>query len=213
MNKTRLYKLTWDFTHSGDNEFDASHHPFEKSINTIHYLINPELYEIELIKNPILFQADFSIISIYDYPTNSLRIPIFSKKMIEVVESVGRTQIDWFDIVMVDDTYMEERFDKNGNLNKEVPTNTDFKTFRIKKTEDYINLEQSEYRPLKSNPKAPGRFKKFVLNEPETGFKPIFRTKYIPSSLIVTEEIKNEFENNEIQGCVFNELIYERAKK
>jgi len=211
MENIKLYKLNWDFTHSGDNEFDATHHPFFESENTIHYLMNPERHELSKVKNPILFQADFSIISKYDYLTNSLRIPILSERVIEII--ISKNKIDLFDIIMVDDTYMEERFDANKNLRPEVPTINEFKTFRFRQTENYINLDQSEYRPLRSNPNAPGKINKLILNIPTEGFKPIFRTKWIPSSIILTEELKTEFEDKEIKGFMYEELNYEPSAK
>jgi hypothetical protein len=202
----KVYKVNWDFEHSGDMERDAFHISFPDDDKIMYFFSSPEMYSEDLLPKEILFQANFNLIPNYDYPLTDLQIPILSVRMLNTLEEIRCFDYYAVPVIMIDDTYMEERFNEDGNLNIKVPTNKDYVAVRLSNLLDSFDYENSDFRALRSNPKAPGRIKKLVLKEPKLGFPPMFRVNVISSTLFVSEEAKIALEQNKIKGCVFEEV-------
>lgn len=202
----KVYKLDWDYQHSGDTEKDAFHIPFNDDDKAMYYFSSPEIYGADLLPDEILFQANFSLIPSYDYPLTDLQIPILSRRMYEVLQLIGLKDDLVVPVIMIDDSYLGDRFKSEGILNSEVPTNKDYLALRLSSLQSYFDSENSDYRPLRSNPNAPGRIKKLVLKEPPEGFPPIFRVDVISSSLFISQIAKEALESAGIKGCVFEEV-------
>ena len=203
----KIYKLEHDFNHSGDSERDAFHVPFEGNNNIAYYMIDTEMYSFNLLPKQIFFQANFRLIPDYDYPFTDLNIPVMSIRMLSTILSVKSIGYELIPVIMIDDTYLGKRFDTNGSLISIVPIIENYGAIRL--TDgllNYLDLDLSDYRPSRINPKVPSRVRKVVLKEPDKGFPSLFRVKYAPSSLFVSQETKEVLEASNIKGCVFNEI-------
>ncbi len=201
-----VYKLDWDYNHSGDTERDAFHIPFKDDDKVMHYFASPEIYGKELLPTEILFQANFNLVPAYDYPLTDLQIPVLTTRMYDILSGLGLGEHNIIPVIMIDDTYLGERFLPDGSLSPNTPVNKDYVALRLGSLRDYFDREKSDYRPLRSNPNAPGRIKKLVLKEPISGFPSVFRVDVISSSLFVSEKAKNALETAGIKGCVFEEV-------
>ena len=203
----KVYKLNHDYDHSGDSERDAFHVPFEGDGNISAYLIDTEMYSSDLLPDFIAFQANFQLIPNYDYPLTDLNIPIMHKRMLEIFLSLGRINYEYIPVIMIDDTFLDERFDNSGNLNPSVHKNEDYLAVRlVDGLYDFLDLDKSDFRPSRVNPKIPSRINKAVLKKPVEDFPPLFRVKFSPSSLFVSQAAKEALETNNIKGCVFEEV-------
>lgn len=201
-----VYKLDWDYGHSGDTERDAFHIAFKDDDKIMHYFASPGIYNKELLPPEILFQANFNLVPYYDYPLTDLQIPIMSLRMYDILNNLDLEEHHTIPVIMIDDTYLGERFISDGSLSTETPINRDYIALRLSLLRDYFDRERSEYRPLRSNPDALGRIKKLVLKEPPSGFPSAFRVDVVSSSLFISQAAKESLEANNIKGCVFEEV-------
>lgn len=201
---SKVFKIDFDYNHSGDSGRDAFHVPFAEEQNISVYMIDTEMYESSLLPEKIYFQANFNLIPEYDYPLTDLNIPVMSKKMLGITQTIGDFNFEIVPITMIDDTYLDKRFDSNNNLLASVPKNEDYVAVRLTDgLYSFLDMDKSEYRPSRVNPNIPSRVRKIVLKEPENGFPPLFRVKYTPSTLFVSKETKEALEATNIKGCVF----------
>lgn len=199
----RIYSLNWDYNHSGDMERDAFHVKFENSDKSSIMFLNPR-YQNKLPKR-VLLRANFEVIPNIDYPLTDLNVPIFSNKMISVIERVGAFEKILTPVIMVDDTYLGEVLNESGQIKPEVLTNSEYKAITIINREDCFDYDNSEFDPSELNPNIPGYIKTTVLKN-SIHLPPIFRIKESPSKLFLTEITKNALELNDIVGCVFEEI-------
>jgi hypothetical protein len=114
----KIFLLERDFSHLGDVENDAFHVPFEGSS-----LVASGLMGIDSVDLPdkIFFQADFGVIPEIDFPIVDLVINVMSQRMLNALLSIGKFKYRSIPAVMFDYTYMGERFDRPGQLKKDVP--------------------------------------------------------------------------------------------
>lgn len=203
----KVYRLSHDYNHSGDPERDAFHVPFEGDNNISAYMIDTEMYGSGLLPDRIYFQANFLLIPKYDYPLTDLNIPVMHHRMLDVFLALDEIKYEGIPVIMIDDTYLGERFDGSGNLNPTVPKNEDYLAIRLTDgLHNFLDLDRSDYRPSRVNPNIPSRIRKTVLKKPDQGFPPLFRVKFTPSALFISQAAKEALEANNIKGCVFEEV-------
>lgn len=150
--------------------------------------------------------ANLSNVLEFDFIANDLRIPIFSNRFKNVISLKNCIDYDLIPITLLDDTFQEEYFNAQGNLNENVKTITTFYTINFKNRKDFCHKEKSEIRIVKSNPNSKGILNKAVLNYPESGFPDFFRLNESISMLFVSQKVKEKIEENEIKGCLFEEV-------
>src|SRR5690606_15504360 len=124
----KVYKLNWDFNHSGDSEKDAFHLPFKNDNEFGADIISTRTFDLP---EQIYFQANFNLIPEYDYPLTSLMVPVLSNRMIKIINGLGEVNIRLIPVVMISDTYFENLFDSSNKLKPEVPVNTEYKVIQI----------------------------------------------------------------------------------
>lgn len=203
----RVFKLNLNTERLGDPAYDAVILPTEHSNKFRYYFSNPNLYGIENLPSEISFLSNFNYLPEYDIPFTDSGLFIISSRTEKILSSIDFCNYYiTVPVVMIDDTYLKERLDKDGNLKKDVPVIRDYMAIRLSYLLDCFDYDKSDFRPLRSNPKAPGRIRKLVLKEPSSGFPPIFRVNVISSAIFVSEEVKNLLEQNDIKGCVFEEV-------
>jgi hypothetical protein len=139
-----------------------------------------------------------------DYPVVDDDLVVMSNRMISILSSTKGLNVKLFSTILLDDTYIvDNRFDDDGNLKPEIPVITDFSLIQIMDILKVFDFEMSDFRPLKSNPDFPGIVKKMVLREPRGGFPPIFRLFEKPTTVVISEVVKEELTKHGIKGCVF----------
>lgn len=106
---------------------------------------------------------------------------------------------------MLEDTYLDDVYDKKGNLKADVKRNDDYRILTLIDREDCFNYELSDFLPSELDPKKLGLIKKYVLNYSES-LPTIFRINESPSKIFVTDKAKEALESNNIKGCLFEEV-------
>jgi hypothetical protein len=201
MNK--IYSLNWDSNHIVDDNLDAYHLTFQNSEMATLLFLHPK-YKDKLPLE-LLFRANFNLIPKVDYPLTDLNIPILSNKMISILQECGNFDAIFTDVIMIDDTYLDNIFNSEGTLKNEVKIDKSYKALTIINREDCFDFKNSIYMPNELNPSIPGYIKKLILKK-KSNFSPIFRIKESSSTLFITELAKNKLQQNDIEGCVFEEV-------
>lgn len=194
----KVYKLNWDFNHSGDPEKDAFYLPFKNDNEFGADIISTRDFDFP---EQIYLQANFNLIPEYDYPLTSLMVPILSNRMIEILNALGEINIRLLPVVMISDTYLDELFDSNYKLKPEVPVNTEYKIVQMMSYFKAFDYENSEYEEDFILPV--GHINKLILKKPQGGFPPIFRIEERASEIFVSQKAKEALEAANIKGCVF----------
>ncbi len=203
----KVYLLKRDTFRKGDLDYDAYFIKFKDSGKLSYYLLNSEMYKNQDLPDKVLFRANFNVLVENDYPLTNLNIPVMSENMFTCFKQTNTVEFKIIDLIMIDDTFLGDIYNSNDELTDDMPMMNNYVSFSIlEKFKDYLNLEKSDYRPSRTDPKIPSKIRNYVLNEPETGFPSIFRLKYSPSSLFISEEAKETLESNNIKGCVFEEV-------
>jgi hypothetical protein len=197
-----VYILKREYSHLIDMSYDIALLPFVGSENLKYQLLSQNEFQVP---QPVKFLANFNVIpSNTDYPVADHDLEVMSNKMIATLKHVGPVKLGEFSTVFIDDTYIvDDRYDSKGNLKAEVPVVTGFSIVQILDILKAFDFENSDYKPLKSNPNFPGVIKKMVLKEPVERFPPLFRIFEQPSSVFVSQEARTALEANRIKGCVF----------
>ncbi|MEL6537739.1 MAG: hypothetical protein AAFQ98_20120, partial [Bacteroidota bacterium] len=184
-----VYKLILDTKRLGDPAYDAVIIPSDDSDKYRYYFSNPILYGVEKLPSTIDFLANFNHLPAYDILFTDSGLFIASKTVVEIISKIKDEQ--WFLTVpvnMIDDTFLGERYNEEGFLNNDVPVNKDYFAIRFFDLLDCFDPDNSDFRPLRSNPKLPGRIKKFVLKMPQHGFPPFFRVNVVSSEIFLGQE-------------------------
>lgn len=199
----KIYSISWDSSHLIDDNLDAYHLPFQNSEMASLLFLHPKYRD--KLPLQLLFRANFNLIPKVDYPLTDLNIPILSKKMITIIQKCGNFNAIFTDVIMIDDTYLDNIFNSNGILKNEVKKDISYKALTIVDREDCFDFKNSVYMPNELNPNIPGYIKKLVLRK-NYNFPPIFRINESSSLLLITEFVKNLLQESYIKGCLFEEI-------
>jgi hypothetical protein len=199
----KVYILKKDSSHLLDISFDVSLIPFQGSED-----MKDQLLTVKKVDRPgpIQMVANFSALSELDFPIVNSSIEVMSKKMTDVLESVGEIKWNLLPAILLDDTFLENPLDKNGNPLPEVKVLNGFYVVQLLERPKVFDFDRSDYKVLESNPDYPGIIKKMVLRQPEGGFPPIFRMVEKRSLIFVSQPAKEALEKNNIKGCLFQEV-------
>ncbi len=132
----------------------------------------------------------------YPYIENADFWPIMSKKMVEVLLSVGDFPHQILPITICD---------YSGK-----PINYDYVILNLLSVSDFMDFDKSLYT-LEPTIVDPNKLmvrdiQKLVLKEPESGFPPIFRVKWSRVSLYVSAEARAALEAADIKGLNFSRI-------
>lgn len=197
--KKYCYILENDYNHSGDPGVDAFCVKFEGD-SVLSGMIGTRNLELPEV---LYFTADFGSIPQYDYPLTDITAPVMSKRMLDVFKGISDFKHLSVPVMMLDYNYLDDQFDKAGNLKSDVPVNKDYMAVQLKEYTKAFDYENSKYEMDLAFPEDVGTIEKLVLKEPESGFPPLFRLEESKRHLIVNQEAREALEKNGIVGCVF----------
>jgi hypothetical protein len=151
-----------------------------------------------------------------DHIYNDLSWPLFSKRMLYVLRSVGD-----FPHKVISTRIYDYSFQDQGRNNYEGNTtplagefNEDYVGLQLLEHTDYIDYDQSNFR-FRLNPNLPPYVIDLVLREPIGGFPPIFRLDRAGErmSLFVSPATKEALEEAGIKGLDFFPIKGTRAQE
>jgi hypothetical protein len=181
-----------------DLGYDVELIPFDGSENISTAMCRyPEPIEFP---NPVLFQGLLSTVRQTDYPiTAGEEFPLFSKRMVEVLESVGPFPHNVLPTRIIDGVVRpslsngDERYDSEGNLRPEYYTDN-YVLLQITEYLDAMDLERSEYEEYDEELNLVVFVDKFVFKDIGREYPPIFRLTHSPVDLFISEAAKQALE-------------------
>jgi hypothetical protein len=145
-----------------------------------------------------------------DFPVTSRYWPLISKRMLDVLISVGSFPHHAIPTRIIEGSIgrrldEDPRYDADGNLKPEF-YNDDFVLLQLTEHIDALDLEKSEYEEYYSDINAVQGVDKYVFKEPRNGFPPIFRLAVEPAPLYITHDAKRALEAANIKGLWLTEV-------
>jgi len=182
------FELSWTFSdYAEGNGRVASLVPFPTSRDVIGWI---HTRHVE-VPEPVFFQVYFDEMGATcpDYPSNNKRWPIMSRRMLDVLLSVGEFPHRVIPIVLLDDRAIDQAPAYERDWQPRAGTFREgYFAVQLLEHVDGIDWEQSAYEPLSGDddPAAPWSMTKLVLAPPTTGFPPIFRVAQTAGTLFVS---------------------------
>jgi hypothetical protein len=155
--------------------------------------------------NPVEFQGLLSTVRQTDFPVIQERWPVMSKRMVEVLESVGSFPHRIRPARILDGRIGrslaegDRRFDEQGNFKPEFYTD-DYILLQITEHLDAIDLERSVYRRYEPDVNMLSGVRKFVFKDIGREYPPIFRPTHCPARLFISDSAKQALEEASIKG-------------
>jgi hypothetical protein len=148
---------------------------------------------------PVQFQGLLRTIRQTDYPVTNPRLPLMSKRMVAVLESVGTFQHQIIATRITDGAIgrnlsnKDNHYDESGNLKSEYYTD-DYVLLQLTEHLDAMNLERSEYDDYDADMNLVSLVDKFVFKDIGREFPPIFCLTCRPGILFISEAAKEALE-------------------
>lgn len=177
-----------------DLGYDVEPYPDQDAEQFSH--VNSEPIDIDIPTQPILFQGFLRTVSQTDYPvTIGETFPIISKRMVEILESVGSFPHQVIPVRITEGAIgrrlseKDSHYDTEGNLKPEYYTD-DYVLLHLTSHLDAMDLERSEYGRFSPKTKLVSIVDKFVFKDIGREFPPIFRLKNCPARFFISEAAK-----------------------
>jgi hypothetical protein len=176
-----------------DLGYDAELIPFEGSENLSTEMCRyPESVEFP---NPVMFHGLLKNVRQSDYPLTRPSLPLMSKRMVEVLESVGSFPHNVLSVRITDGVIgrrlsdNDSHYDEQGNLKPEYYTD-DYVLLQLTEHLDAMDLDRSEYGRYNPKTNLVRLVEKFVFKDIGREFPPIFRLTHSPVDLFISEAAK-----------------------
>lgn len=196
----KVFNLKVDQTQNID-DFPNVHKINNEDYPDISQVLASAIYDFK--EDAIVVRANLRQIAKYDFLTNDLNIPILSKRFAELIDINSIKEIKSVPLLLLDDTYLDTLYDKEGILKKDILHSKEFVSLNFNHQFDFCDIEKSTFRKLRSNPNSSGILRKAVLKLPKHGFPSLFRISETISKLFVSAEAKELLDAANIKGCVF----------
>jgi hypothetical protein len=195
------YDLFHDASHIKSTVYDATLVPFKGDEYVCGWIGTEKLQ----VPEPILFEANFKVTRLSDYPCNDVHWPIMSPRMIETLRGVRDFPHRLVPVRLVDRKVRgPKRYLPDGSLRSEVVDDR-FAAVQLTEHIDVVDWERSTFRRRRSDPSGVW-FDKLVLLEAPGGLPPLFRIASQSSLLLVSAEARRALEAAGIRGVQFEEL-------
>jgi hypothetical protein len=180
-----------------DLGYDAALVPFDGS-DLFDYVMF-ETDEIFGYPVPVEFQGLLKTVRQTDYPVTRPSLPLMSKRMVEVLESVGSFPHNILPTRITDGVIgrslsnKDAHYNEQGNLKPEFYTD-DYVLIQLTEHLDVMDLERSEYESYDSELNLVKFVDKFVFKDIGRDFPPIFCLIHRPGILFLSEAAKEALE-------------------
>jgi hypothetical protein len=203
-SKVKAYRLMHTTeTMNLDLGFHAQVVPFE-GIDQISVAMSDPSEPIEL-PNPVEFQGLLSTVRQTDFPVIEEGWPVMSKRMVEVLESVGSFPHRILPTRILDGDIGrslaegDRRFDEQGNFKPEFYTD-DYVLLQITEHLDAMDLERSVYRRYDPEINSVSGLRKPFFKDIGREYPPIFRLSNCEVFLFISDAAKQALEAAGIRG-------------
>lgn len=156
----------------------------------------------------IFMEGTLSFLEGIDYLHTEPSLPIMSRRMLYVLNSVGEF---FHQVISVSIEDNEVPIHNHGTRLRSGKVNdTDYVAVQLLEYLEVFDYEKSVYKPSRyPNSRVVSRLKKMVLKEPESGFPPLFRIPEKPLELYVSPQAKLLLEEAGITGVRFVDIAWD----
>jgi hypothetical protein len=162
------------------------------------------------LPDPVVFYTDPDFSLYTDYPTNNVYWPVMSRRMYYTLLTVGDFPHRVIPIATMDGSKFtfepERRFLASGQPNSDITHFDDFVAVQLLEHSNYFNFEHSEYEASPKYPDLVRSVDKYVLNEPSTGFPPLFRLSASAATLFISAKAREVLQDAGIRGTAYYPL-------
>jgi hypothetical protein len=150
---------------------------------------------------PVEFDTNFALLEkVPDYPNNTARWPVMSRRMLDVLLSVGEFAYHAIPVTLVQDTIdVDVRYDALGRPKPEY-SKTDYVAVQLLSYTDVFDAERSLFTRSRLDPDEILRIRKLALNVPPEGLPPLFRLEVYDVHLFVSAEARAALDSAGIRG-------------
>jgi hypothetical protein len=203
----RAFRLSWEFDHMKlcDEETELGVHEVPE-LEWTGGLFKTTPYNLP---DPVVFYVDPEFLLYTDYPTNNKSWPIMSRRMLYTLLTVGDFPHRVIPIALMDGTqfiFEPERRFIDGQPNPEITNFNDYIAIQLLERSNYFNFEKSEYERHPRDPNWVRSVSKYVLNEPDAGFPPLFRLDVQSPELFISAEARKALQEAGIRGTSYYPL-------
>jgi hypothetical protein len=190
-------------TMNSDLGFHAQVIPFEGFEQVSICMCDPS--EVIEFPDPVEFQGLLSTVRQTDYPVIEEGWPVMSKRMVEVLESVGSFPHRILPARILDGRIGrslaegDRRFDEQDNFKPEFYTD-DYVLLQLTEHLDAMDLERSVYERLNPKTNRVIGTEKFVFKDIGREYPPIFRLTHSPVILFISDAAKQALEAAGVRG-------------
>jgi hypothetical protein len=197
----QAYRLNWNIDHlgTGEVEFDAWLVNYPNHPGSWHSYT--EQFDLP---NPVEFEAIGSLLTETDYPYTDVGWPVMSKRMLDVILSVGSFPHRIYPVVMIN---TEAAY--NYKLKKVAfprTKNHDYIMVQLTEHLDAFDFENSIYKRGSINPNVITSIEWLSLIEPESEFPPLFTVEPASMRLLISTQARSALEAANIQGVRFTHI-------
>jgi hypothetical protein len=164
-----------------------------------------EPVEIFGLPNPVEFQGLLSTVRQTDLPVIKELWPVMSKRMLEVLKSVGFFPHRVIPARIIEGTIgrsiseKARHCDELGNLKSEFYTD-DYILIQLTEHLDAIDLERSIYERYNPKTNMILGIEKYVFKDIGQEYPPIFRPTHCPTELFISDAAKKALEKSKVRG-------------
>lgn len=212
-NKTQqAYELSQDIRRF--NEFAEGEHDYDADV------IEPKRYGREIDDyfwdaEPIVgferieMEGTLSMIEGFDYLYTRPKLPVMSRRMLYVLNSVGTFPHQVISVSIEDDAASDyDRNKRSGKYNRH-----EYVAVQVLEESDFFDYEKSDYTPSRyPDSRIISRVREMVLREPKDGFPPLFRIPERPGVLYVSPQARAALEEANITGIHFIDLTLDNYR-
>jgi len=150
---------------------------------------------------PVRFDTNFALLDeAPDYPNNTARWPVMSRRMLDVLLYVGAFAYHAIPVTLVQDTIpVDVRYDALGRPKPEY-SKTNYVAVQLLNYADVFDEERSLVSRSRRDPDEILMIRKLALHIPREGLPPLFRLKAYEVHLFVSAEARAALDGAGIRG-------------
>lgn len=195
------YRLKWDLEPLQDTDFTHFGEIAESTCPNFED-VGRQIRKCQKLEIPEQIVFDFyrDLVIDWDYPYTDTWWPIMSKRMLDVLLSVGKFAHQAIPVNFRQERLRPGRDDWDSEI-----TEREFYLVNLLEPQDVFDWDRSEYTLYKGQPHVLDTWENFIFKEPKNGLPPFFRLPTVPiqGRLFISEAAKLALEKANIKGTIF----------